>query len=84
MTSEDLLDSAHLRERGYFDMVEHAQSPPSPYARLGWRSDSWRSLPPAPLFAQHLGEAVSLLGVRQARVAELVASGAVAREPRYR
>ena len=82
LSAADLLHSPHLRERGYFEFDEHPQAPPSPFAGFGWRPFTAEPHKPAPLFNQHLGDVVDLLGIPAQRVEQLLAANVIVTEPR--
>lgn len=83
LNSADLLHSPHLRERGYFELDEHPQAPPSPFAGFGWRPFTAEPQRPAPLFNQHLGDVVDLLGMSAQRVERLLELNVIVTEPRH-
>ena len=83
LSSADLLHSPHLRERGYFEFDEHPQAPPSPFAGFGWRPFTAEPQQPAPLFNQHLGDVVDLLGIPAHRVEQLLVANVIVTEPRH-
>ena len=83
LSSADLLHSQHLRERGYFEFDDHPQTPSSPFGGFGWQPFAAEPQQSAPLFNQHLGEVVDLLGMSAQRVERLLAANVIVREPRH-
>ena len=56
--SEDLLFNEHLKERGFYEVVEHHRDtgmPPLPYAGRPWKLSDTPAVPPqpAPIMGQH-------------------------------
>ena len=77
LDSKDLLFDPHLRERGFYEVVEHHPStgmPPLPYASRPWKLSETPAVPPraAPLMGEH-NELVlrDLLGLTTEEVARL-------------
>ena len=77
LDSKDLLFDPHLRERGFYEVVEHHPStgmPPLPYASRPWKLSETPAVPPraAPLLGEH-NELVlrDLLGLTTEEVARL-------------
>ncbi len=77
MDSEDLLFNEHLKERRFYEVVEHHPDtgmPPLPYAGRPWKLSSTPAVPPqpAPIMGQHNRELlVELLGKTVDEIAAL-------------
>jgi crotonobetainyl-CoA:carnitine CoA-transferase CaiB-like acyl-CoA transferase len=78
-TIADLLESRHLRERGFFRTVEHPAAGPMRYAGPPARMPATPPEPrPAPLLGQHNAEVYGeLLGLQPRDLAALAAAGVV-------
>ena len=65
-TMGDLLDSAHLRARGFFVSIAHprAGAPRMPGAPFLFSRTPWQLRRPAPLLGQHTDEVLAELGAR--------------------
>ncbi len=78
-TMGSLLDSEHLKARGYFLEVAHPEAgtyryPGAPY-RLG--GTPWEIRSPAPTLGQHTAEVLSTIGVSESDLASLKSEGVV-------
>ena len=77
MDSEDLLFNEHLRERRFYEVVEHHPDtgmPPLPYAGRPWKLSGTPAVPPqpAPIMGQHNRELLAgLLGKTGDEIAAL-------------
>jgi benzylsuccinate CoA-transferase BbsF subunit len=75
-TAEDTLDhDEHLRERGYYNYLDHPETGRSAYDGPGFRLPAMpeRQRPPAPLLGQHNDHVVrDLLGFDDERIAQLI------------
>ena len=77
MDSEDLLFNEHLKERRFYEVVEHHPEtgmPPLPYAGRPWKLSGTPAAPPqpAPIMGQHNRELLAgLLGKTDEQVAAL-------------
>ena len=75
--SEDLLFNEHLKERGFYEAVEHHEAtgmPPLPYAGRPWKLSDTPAVPPkpAPIMGQHNRDIlVDLLGRTSDEIAAL-------------
>jgi len=79
-TSKDLVDSAHLKARGFFVEIDHPKTgkvkyPSAPYQ---FSETPWQVIRPAPLLGEHNEEIfVRRLGHRQEELAKLGAAGVI-------
>ena len=75
--SEDLLFNEHLRERRFYEIVDHHEAtgmPPLPYAGRPWKLSDTPAVPPqpAPIMGQHNRDILaSLLGRTDGEIAAL-------------
>ena len=87
LDSKDLLFDTHLRERRFYEVVNHhpsTQMPPLPYAGRPWKLSATPAVPPkaAPLMGEH-NEFVlrELLGTSGSDVAKLLEDGVIGDAP---
>jgi len=79
-TSKDLVDSAHLKARGFFVEIDHPKTgkvkyPSAPYQ---FSETPWQVIRPAPLLGEHNEEIfVRRLGHRREELAKLGAAGVI-------
>jgi crotonobetainyl-CoA:carnitine CoA-transferase CaiB-like acyl-CoA transferase len=79
-TMADLLDSPHLKARGFFAEITHpvagpAKYPGAPYKLAG---TPWEIRSPAPTLGQHNGEVLGSLGLAADEIRALQSAGVVA------
>lgn len=76
LSSKDLLFDPHLRERRFFEVVDHPESGPRPQLGMSFKLSETpgRITRPAPLFAEHNADVFErLLGLSATEIAELLA-----------
>jgi len=87
LTNKELLWDPHLRDRGYWQIVDHPVIGRRPYPRqvTGKFSETdTDARSPAPLFGQHTEEVLNrVLGMAPEEIAELEKSGVTGREPAF-
>lgn len=79
-TPADLLDSPHLKERGYFTEIDHPQTGPVVYpgAPVNLTESPWQVHRPAPLLGQHNEEILcDRLGYKREELVKLRESGVI-------
>ena len=87
MDSEDLLFNEHLRDRRFYEVVEHHSEtgmPPLPYAGRPWKLSETPADPPraAPIMGQHNRQILAgLLGKTDAQIAALEQSNVIGYAP---
>ena len=87
LDSKDLLFNPHLRERGFYEVVQHHPStgiPPLPYAGRPWKLSETPSVPPmaAPLMGEHNdGVLRELLGLSDEEMDRLEGEGIIGYAP---
>ena len=85
LTDADQLQSAHLGDREYFQMIDHPELDPTPYPRFGWKptGDEIGMDQRAPLFGEHMEEVFGdLLGIPRERIDELLAAQIIVTAPK--
>jgi len=79
-TSRDLLESAQLQAREFFQSIDHPRTGALPYPTAGYRMSAtpWRARRPAPLLGQHNTEVYcGWLQRSQTELARLAQAGAI-------
>ena len=85
LDTAEMLANPHLRERGYYESVEHAEVGIASFPRFGWiLSKSPCGVPvPAPLYGEANEYVIrQLLGTAPSAMADLLEAGTITGEPR--
>lgn len=87
LDSKGLLFNAHLRDRGFYEVVRHhpgTEMPPLPYASRPWKLSETPAVPPkaAPLMGEHNDVVLKdLLGLSEEEVEVLEKEGVIGNAP---